>query len=38
VLDRPYGSLAPIEPDAMRNSLAVVESNQPANSPVIAPC
>ena len=38
VLDQPYGPLAPIEPDAMRNSLSVVESNQPADSPVIAPC
>ena len=38
VLDQPYGPVAPIEPDAMRNSLSVVESNQPADSPVIAPC
>jgi len=38
VLDRPYGSVAGVEPGAMRSSLAVVQSNQPANSPVIAPC
>lgn len=38
VLDRPYGGVAGVEPDALRNSLAVVEANQPAGSPVIAPC
>ena len=38
VLDRPYGSVAGVEPNALRNSLAVVVANQPANSPVIAPC
>jgi hypothetical protein len=38
VLDQPYGWVAPIEPDAISNSLALAESNQPANSPVIAPC
>jgi hypothetical protein len=38
VLDRPYGNVAGVEPDAMRSSLAVAESNQPANSPVTAPC
>ncbi|MBM3664910.1 MAG: hypothetical protein FJW92_03850 [Actinobacteria bacterium] len=38
VLDQPYGPVAPIEPDAMRNSLSVVEANQPENSPIIAPC
>ncbi len=38
VLDSPYGPGAPIGPDAMRNSLELVRSGQPADSPVIAPC
>lgn len=38
VLDQPYGPVAPIEPNAMQNSLSVVQANQPPDSPVIAPC
>ena len=37
-LDNPYGSLAPVGPDAMRNSVGIILAGQPANSPVIAPC
>lgn len=38
VLDNPYAPIAPVQPDAMRNSLERMRSGQPANSPVIAPC
>jgi hypothetical protein len=38
VLDNPYGALVQVEPSAMQNSIDVILSGQPANSPVIGPC
>jgi hypothetical protein len=38
VLDSPYGALVQVEPSAMQNSIDVILSGQPANSPVVAPC
>ncbi len=38
VLDNPYGALVQVEPSAMRNSIDVMPSGPPADSPVIAPC
>ena len=38
ILDQPYSDPGAVGPDAMRNSLAVVEASTAPGSPVTAPC